>query len=117
MRSLRAKLQSLTKHPAAQRALLVGRPNSVMALAHLACREGEAPIVRYLVLRELCGVVHAWADLLDADLVSRANEMAADARKRTRSQLIAELGSNRRRADEMLDWFEDRLVKFDRTTS
>ena len=113
MRALRTKLQDLNAHPDSQRALLVGRPDSVMALAHLACREGEAPIVRYLVLRELCGVVRDWAQLLEADLVARADQMAADARARTRAQLDAELGSSTPKADAMLDWFEERLADLD----
>lgn len=114
MRSLRAKLVDLGQHPDIQRAYLVGRPDSVMALAHLADRDEEAPIVRYLVLRELCGVVAQWAQLLDADLVALAEQMAASARERTRSQLVGEMGADRKKADGMLDWFEQSLSALDR---
>lgn len=110
MRALRHKLKSLQGHPDAQRALLVGRPDSVMALAHLASRDGEAPVVRYLVLRELCGVLRDWAGLLEAELLQRAEEMATGARARTRALLDAELGADSSRADLMLDWFEARLA-------
>ena len=88
-----------------------------MALAHLACREGEAPIVRYLVLRELCGVIRDWGRLLDADLVARADQMAANARARTWAQLDTELNSGAHNVDAVLDWFEERLAEMDRGTS
>ena len=113
MRALRRKLGDLDRHPEAQRALLVGRPDSVMALAHLADRDGEAPVVRYLVLRELYGVLNDWAELLDTDLLRRAEEMAAQARGRTRALLDAELGADGPTADAMLDWFEARLAMAD----
>ena len=117
MRALRAKLADLEQHPDIQRAYLVGRPDSVMALAHLADRDEEAPIVRYLVLRELCGVVAEWARLLDADLVARAEQMASSARERTRVQLVAEMGADGSKADGMLDWFEQSLAVLDRGVS
>lgn len=117
MRALRAKLAGLEQHPDIQRAYLVGRPDSVMALAHLADRDEEAPVVRYLVLRELCGVVATWAHLLDADLAARADQMAAQARGRTQAQLLGELGADKQRADDMLDWFEKALVGLDRGSS
>lgn len=113
MRALRTKLKSLDSHREAQRALLVGRPDSVMALANLACSDGEAPVVRYLVLRELSGVLKRWAALLDDDLVARATRMAADARARTCAKLDEELDKTPTTADAMLDWFEERLAALD----
>lgn len=114
MRALRAKLTGLGEHPAIQRAYLVGRPDSVMALAHLADQDEEAPIVRYLVLRELCGVVETWAHLLDDDLAERARRMAAQARERTHVQLVEELRGDVQKADRVLDWFEQALSRLDR---
>lgn len=114
MRALRAKLNGLEQHPDIQRAYLVGRPDSVMALANLADRDEEAPIVRYLVLRELCGVVSTWAHLLDDDLAARADQMAAQARDRTHAQLLDELGADKQKAESVLDWFEQALVGLDR---
>ena len=114
MRSLRAKLADLEQHPDIQRAYLVGRPDSVMALARLADRDKEAPIVRYLALRELCGVVAEWSHLLDPDLVARAKQMAAAARDRTRAQLVLEMGPDGSKAGGMLDWFERSLTALDR---
>ena len=114
MRALRAKLTGLEEHPDIQRAYLVGRPDSVMALASLADRDEEAPIVRYLVLRELCGVISAWAHLLDEDLVARVERMAAQARDRTHAQLLQELDEDSQQAESMLDWFEQALVGLDR---
>jgi hypothetical protein len=70
------------------------RWSSSMALANLADREEEAPIVRYLVLRELGGVIAAWTNVLDDDLVARARQMAALARKRTHAQLLDEVGAD-----------------------
>lgn len=114
MRSLREKLADLDERPDIQRAYLVGRPDSVMALAHLADREGEARVVRYLVLRELICVLAGWARLLDDSLVARARDMAHHARERTLEQLSAELGTDAHRADTMLDWFEDQLGRLNR---
>ena len=114
MRALRAKLAGLEQHPDIQRAYLVGRPDSVMALAHLADRDAEAPIVRYLVLRELCGVVSDWASLLDDDLVVRAKEMADKARTRTSAELQKELEAEGSKAEKVLDWFEKALAGLDR---
>ncbi|MFO8072218.1 MAG: hypothetical protein R6V85_10130 [Polyangia bacterium] len=114
MRALRAKLAGLEQHPDIQRAYLVGRPDSVMALAHLADRDAEAPIVRYLVLRELCGVVSDWASLLDDDLVVRAKEMADKARTRTSAELQKELEAEGSKAEKVLDWFEQALAGLDR---
>lgn len=114
MRVLRMKLTSLDKNPDIQRAYLVGRPDSVMAFTHLADRDEEAPIVRYLVLRELCGVISTWAHLLDEDIVARAKQMASQARSRTHKQLLNELGADQQKADSILDWFEQALVGLDR---
>jgi len=113
MRALRVKLADLEKQPDIQRSYLVGRPNSVIALAYLADRDGEAPIVRYLVLRELCGVIETWAHLLDGDLVARVHQMAQQTRHRTRLQLIDELKAGKRKADRLLDWFEQSLAGID----
>jgi hypothetical protein len=85
-----------------------------MALAHLANRDEEAPVVRYLALRELCGVVSQWAHLLEDDLVARAQQMADQARIRTRTELLEEPGADEDKADAMLDWFEQGLVGLDR---
>ena len=114
MRALRAKLAGLEQHPDIQRAYLVGRPDSVMALAHLADRDAEAPIVRYLVLRELCGVVSDWASLLDDDLIARAKDMPDKARTRTSAQLQKELEAEGSKAEKVLDWFEKALAGLDR---
>ncbi len=114
MRSLRAKLRELKPHPEIQRAYLVGRRDSVIALATLANRGKEAPVVRYLVLRELCGVVSEWAHLLDDDLVERTRKMASKARNHTRAQLREEVGADTRRAQRMLRWFEKALGELDR---
>jgi hypothetical protein len=115
MRALRAKLNSLEAHPVDQRALIVGKPDSVMALAHLANADREAPVVRYLVLRELCGIISSWASILDEDLVAGGEDMAAKARLRTRELLVQQAGADEGKADAMLDWFERQLGEFDAT--
>ena len=114
MRALQTKLAGLDEHPEIQRAYLVGRPDSVMALAHLANRDEEAPVVRYLVQRELCGLVSRWAHLLDEDLVVRAQQMAAQARSQTLTRILGELGADTNKANSMLDWFEESLDELDR---
>lgn len=112
MRALRGRLAERAAYPEQQRALLVGRPDSAMALALLADQDGEAPVVRYLVLRELCGVITAWGALLDEALVARVSAMADRARARTLAQLIGEV-KDAARADEMLGWFEAQLAAMD----
>ena len=112
MRSLRSRLNELgDEREAAGRAMLVGRPDSVMALCHLANREGEAPVVRYLVLKELCDVVERWRHLVEHDLVSQAREMAAAARTRTLTRLVEEMGGDAKKADAALCWFERRIAE------
>ena len=113
MKALRVKLAILELQPEIQRALIVGRPDSVMALAHLADRVGEAPVVRYLVLCELFGVVSDWESLLDEDLVLRTKQMVIDARKRTHIQLLKEVNGDEEKAKAMLGWFERKLAEFD----
>jgi len=114
MKALRAKLGSYQKQPSLQRAHLVGRPNSVVALAHLANGDGEAPVVRYLVLRELGSVIELFADVLDSSLVQRVQEMVQEARGRTSVLLEGEAGVHDGQGPEMLRWFEEQLSALDR---
>lgn len=114
MRSVRAKLESLASHPEDQRALLVGRPDSVMALALLADRDDTAAVVRYLVLQELLSVLRDWKAQLDPVLLKRARTMLKRARQAARARLGDELGPRAAQADEMLAWFERRLSRLDR---
>lgn len=109
MRALRTKLADLDQNPDIQRSYLLGRPDSVMALAHLADKNEEAPVVRYLVLRELCDVVADWKHLLDEDLVAKAKDMVDSARARTRDKIVKELDKDNEKADRVLDWFEKEL--------
>ena len=112
MRALRARLAELESQPEARRALLVGRPDSVMALANLA-DGGEAPVVRYLVLRELCSVLNDYKkSLRDDDLVRLVRKMTRRARRETHSRLACELGGNSAKAKRMLNWFDKRLAHF-----
>ena len=112
MRSLRGRLNELGEdREAVGRAMLVGRPDSVIALCHLANREGEAPIVRYLVLRELCRVVERWRHLVEEDLVHQAREMAETARTRTLTRLVGEMNGDAKKAGAVLCWFEKRFAE------
>jgi hypothetical protein len=113
MVALRARLVALSGQEELQRAYLVGRPNSVIALAVLADRDGEAPIVRYLVLRELGTIVDRWRELLDATLVERFLEIVGRAKARASALLEEELGAERHKAAAMLDWFEQELGALD----
>ena len=113
MSALRRKLREREEDQDIQRGYLVGRPDSVMALAHLADRDEEAPIVRFLVLRELHGVAWAWASVLDGELVERVGQMTRAARDRTHARLQQELGGDQKRAGFMLDWFEAELAGLD----
>ena len=85
-----------------------------MALAHLADRDDEAPDVRFLVLREMYGVVSTWARVLDDELVGRVEEMTTAARNRTLARLRQDLDGDGRKADLMLDWFEKEFDGLDR---
>ena len=111
MRALRTRLAELELEPQAQRALLVGRSDSVMALARLAAGDGEAPVVRYLVLRELSTIV---MDCKGGSPLRRVHEMKHRAKSTTLKQLACELKGDREKARKMLDWFERRLAKMDR---
>lgn len=116
-KALGAKLQGLRKNPEMLRGYLVGRSDSVMALAHLADREEVAPVVRFLVLRELYGVVSKWTDIVDKELVDRVEQMEKRARKRTLDQLTHEMGGDEQQAGFVLDWFEKELAGLDRRMS
>ncbi len=111
MRALRTRLAELESEPQAQRALLVGRSDSVMALARLAAGDGEAPVVRYLVLHELSSIV---TDCKGGSPLRRVHEMKRRAKSTTLKQLACELKGDREKARKMLDWFERRLAKMDR---
>ena len=114
MRALRTRLAELESEPQAQRALLVGRSDSVMALARLADGDGEAPVVRYLVLRELSSIVADCKEYsLDGAPLRRVHEMKCRAKSTTLKQLTFELEGDREKARKMLDWFEKRLAKMD----
>ncbi|MCB9650513.1 MAG: hypothetical protein H6730_28575 [Deltaproteobacteria bacterium] len=114
IRALRARLSDPETSPHYQRSLLVGRPDSVWALAHLADGAAEAPIVRHLVLRELRSVFIQWIELVEADLVARVEHVADRARTVALRQLELELGDEGSNAERMLDWFEDKLASLDR---
>ncbi len=115
MRALRTRLGELETEPQAQRALLVGRSDSVVALARLADGDGEAPVVRYLVLRELSSIVaDCKGSSLHGDPLRRVREMKRRAKATTLKQLAAELRGDREKARRVLDWFERRLAKMDR---
>ncbi len=114
MRALRTRLGDLEPEPQAQRALLVGRSDSVMALARLADGDGEAPVVRYLVLRELSSIVaDCKVSSLRGDPLRRVHEMKRRAKATTLRQLACELKGDRKKAQKMLKWFERRLAKMD----
>ncbi|MDE0263961.1 MAG: phospholipase D family protein [Bryobacterales bacterium] len=113
-KALGAKLQGLRKKPNLLRGYLVGRSDSVMALAHLADRAGDAPVVRFLVLRELYSVVSRWTDIVDEELVARVKQMEKRARDRTLDQLAHEMGGDEQKARSVLDWFEKELAGLDR---
>lgn len=116
MRALRETLRGLEARPDLQRAALIGRPDSVLALARLADRSVEAPVVRYLVLRELGGVLDTWGDRIgDAGLVEGARLMATNARRATRARLESELRDVRPPVDvdAVLAWFEQQLEALD----
>lgn len=114
MRALRKRLAELELEPQAQRALLVGRSDSVMALARLADGDGEAPVVRYLVLRELSSIVaDCRGHSLDGSPLRRVHEMERRAKKATLQRLVCDLRGDQQKARKMLDWFEKRLAKMD----
>ena len=114
MRALRTKLTQLESQPAAQYALLVRRPDSVMELAKLAGRDDDVPVVRYLVLRELASVTSVCkANPLNGELQRRLDDMERRAKKKTLDKLTSELSGDVKKARKMLNWFEKRLAKLD----
>ena len=116
MRDLRSRLAELESQPDAQRALLVGRPDSVKALANLA-DGGDAPVVRYLALRELSTVMADYKGRLqDDELLADVRAVARRAKRETHHRLARELGGDSAKAKEILKWFEKRLAKLGRAT-
>ena len=110
IRGLRANLAELDAQPEAQRALLVGRPDSVAALTRLV-GDRDSSIVGYLVLVELSSVLEDHADALrGTNLLRDAKQMTEDARRATHSRLTCELNGDSAKAEEMLDWFDKRLA-------
>jgi hypothetical protein len=116
IRALRIKLSRLDQQPEVQRSLLVGRPDSVIALALLADSNTETPAVRYLVLRELRGIISRWENLLDKELSRRLDDICSRARSQTHDLMLKEVGQEQGRTTEMLDWFESRLNELDGAT-
>ncbi len=115
MRALRTRLGETASHPVSHYALLVRRPDSVMSLARLASRDGEAPVVRYLVLRELASIVSDCdGGVLDDVLLRDLDEMERGARKTTLVCLASELEDDATKARKMLKWFETKLAEMDR---
>lgn len=113
-RGLRARLEELESRPDEQYALLVRRPDSVMAFAKLASGDGEGPAVRYLVLQELAKVARDYeGQPLERDLVRSVATMKGHARQTTLESLVSDLGGDRAKARRMLGWFERRLSKMD----
>ena len=116
-RALRRRLAELESDPRALNALLVGRSDSVMALASLAAGDGEAPVVRYLVLRELSSIVTACGSGATAGSpMHRVHKMKRRAKAATLQMLVADLGGDRPKARKMLNWFERRLARMDGAT-
>ena len=114
MRALRSRLAELESEPQALRALLLGRSDSVMAFARLAAGDGEAPVVRYLVLRELSSIARDCSEFsLDSSPLRRVHKMKCRAKKATLQQLVSDLRGDGQKARKMLDWFERRLAKMD----
>ena len=115
MRGLRTRLVELESQPSEQFALLVRRPDSVMELAKLADCSEEAPVVRYLVLRELWSIMRECeGEQLERDLVRRVKAMKRRARKTTLERLVPQVEGDGEKARKMLNWFEKNLAKMDR---
>lgn len=114
LRMLRGQLDDLAAHPTAQRGFLVGRPDSVMALAMQADRDDNVPIVRYLVLHDLLAVATSYTDILDQAVIERLRAMTTQARQRTLGVLRHELTDPTPDPAEMLAWFEAELRRPDR---
>ena len=114
MRALRSRLAELESEPQALRALLVSRPDSVLALAKLAVGGEGATVVRYLVLHELSSVMAAcMGSSVAASALRRVREMKRQTKRVTLGRLVSELGGDRQKARTMLNWFEKRLAGMD----
>ncbi len=117
---LRERLRKQT-NPTIQRSFLVGRADSAMSLAYLADRDQEAPVVRYLILKEIYSIVSEWAALFEENeitVVENAEKIANRAREQVQQDLEKELPERLRdSSDHVLEWFEHRLSKLDVPTS
>lgn len=113
MRALRTTLRDLGGHPGSQRAYLVGRADSVMALAKQAADGDDIPAVRYLILRELTSVAGDHAAVLNESVLTRLSELASTARNNTLTALSADRVTEDIDPDTVLAWFETNLQRLD----
>ena len=113
MRDRKSKLSEETSKEV-QSAYLVGSPNSVLKLARLADQDTSVPVVRYLVLHELYGVMLRYQAILEKDQVNEVQQMLKKARECVYTKLEKELGPSNRNSNKMLKWFENKLSNLNR---
>ena len=112
-RALRKRLIEYEGNPDIQRAYLVGRHNSAMALANMADQDVEVPVVRYLVLNEIREIMNSWENVLNPSLISNIEQKVARSRANVRQKMLEESNNEVKRVDNMLEWFERELSKLD----
>ncbi len=112
-RALRRTLNELSQNPDVQRAYLVGRHYSAISLANMADRDAKVPVVRYLVLKEISGIVNTWKDVLDSSLVSSVEQKTEHVRSVVRDLLLNETKGDETKSDNMLAWFEREFSELD----
>lgn len=105
----RKHLEESHRAESERRAMLVSRSDSFLALCRLAEDNGEAKVVRFLVLRELFDVITKWRGLVGRDLVSQVQRQVAAARRSTIELLVRQQSIDKKQAGAMLRWFEKHL--------
>lgn len=96
-----------------RRAMLVSRPDSFLALCYLAKDNGEATVVRFLVLKELFDVIEDWKAIVGRDLVSQVRKLVTAARRSTIKLLEYQQSIKEKQAKAMLQWFVTHLRQGD----
>ena len=117
-RSTQALREKLVKESqqSVQRSYLIGRSDSAMSLVLLAESDQQAPVVRFLVLNELCSVFREWSHLFneEVEILNQVIELTQEVQQTVSERLRQELPDHLQiMSDSMLNWFLHELCNMD----
>ncbi len=117
MTHLRKALAEAADNPGARRALLEGRPDSVMTLVRMTTKDSGVPAVRFLVLTELAEVLHDHQDAIDAMLLDEAADLHTTVTDEVRQALAESPDSSDLDPEALLAWVNRELKGLGGSTS